>query len=304
MSRYPFLFALLLPALLVSGCVAPIPGVTTGTVSGAGVTIEAFEPDFKQIYTGEPVQLQLKVKNTGSVDATDVNVEIFGIEWGDPEEGTTCPLSDSKGKIADKLIAPDPARGTAGGSQTCIFTYKGGQVPEGLTLTFNPSVRVRYQYSSETVKTITLLPIAEARRIEQGGQKLPSETTSSTNSPIALTITTKGPIRVFEDGVEFPIEVQIKNVGGGVVATSTDSKDWNKLDYVIKLPAEGVTATTDCKLSGTLTLFKGQTNTISCLVKADSVGNPTLKQVTVSTSNYYYFIDKTTSITVTGRKTT
>jgi len=292
------LLLMLLPVLLVvmvSGCTAP---GFTASASGRGVTIEAFEPDFSAASEGETIQLQLMVRNKGSVDASDVKAEIFGMEkWSllGKGGGSTCDLTDTWG-----LIAPDEARGTAGGSKSCIYAYKSPDISKGLSMSYTPTVRVSYRYSTNTIKSITLLSSTEARRIEQLGGELPGETLSTSKGPVSVGIVTKGPIKVFKDGLEFPIEFTITNVGGGVVATSKDSNDWNKVNFRVSLPDDLENVDCPVDTNRTLTLFKGKSNTITCTVKASIPSVPKQVQVTASADGYYYFIEKSTKVTVTG----
>lgn len=285
--------------LLVSGCTQGGSGITTGN----GVVIEAFEPDFRQIYSKEPVQLQIKVKNTGSVDAENIDVILLNLddkEWG------TAVLTGITSK--SKLLAPDQDRGTQGGSSSGFWSLTAPELPKGLSTTYNPVARVSYKTRSTTIKSITLVPQAEARRLQNIGKTLPIESVSSTSSPITLDITTKGPIRVFDAGdLEFPLEVRISNVGGGTVCSDdcSDNTKWNKLNYAIDLPQGLSFPSGDCD-SGSpkeITLFRGQTNTVTCNLKADSAAVVTQiqKQIKVFAS-YSYFTEGQTSLTVTGTK--
>lgn len=287
--------------ILVSGCT--MPGLTPVS-GGAGVVIEAFEPDFSQIYSTENVQLQLKIKNSGSVDATGINLDIFGIDisdqgWRLQDTESTC----SVGKQEDAtLLAPDPARGTSGGSKSCIFTYSAPtNIPEGLTMSFSPTVRVGYVYNSQIVKSLTLLPSEEARRLQQQGTSFPAETVSASSGPISLGITTKGPIRVFTNNIEFPLEITINNVGGGVAVTATNDdtpNNWNKVSLSIKAPSGF--ELTDCSADQLVTLFKGQSNTITCNVRMTTAPTQPIQVQFRAEADYFYFIEKSTSVQVTG----
>lgn len=281
--------------ILVSGCTAP--GFTTA--GGAGVVIEAFDPDFSQIYSTEKVQLQLQVRNTGSVDANVVEANVLGIDktlWTLVSSESTC----SEGTIAEELLAPDPARGTGGGQKSCIFTYEVPKnIPEGLSMTFNPTVRVGYEYDSQIVKSLTLLSGEEARRLQQQGSAFPAETVSSSTGPISLDITTKGPIRMFTNSVEFPLEINIRNVGGGVVGhLDRETSNWNKLELAIILPSN--LKSNDCNDVKTISLFKGQSNTITCNVEATEIPSQPIQVQIRASAVYYYFTEKTTSVQVTG----
>lgn len=286
--------------ILVSGCTAP--GFTP--VGGAGVVIEAFEPDFSQIYSTENVQLQLKIKNSGSVDATGVYLDIFGIDisdqgWKIQDLESTCKTGKEE---KTTLLAPDPARGTGGGSKSCIFTYSAPtNIPEGLSMSFNPTVRVGYIYDSQIVKSLTLLPSEEARRLQQQGGTFPAETVSASSGPISLGITTKGPIRVFTDNIEFPLEITINNVGGGVATTDTSDdnpNNWNKIGLTILAPSGF--ELTDCKKDQMVSLFKGQSNTITCNVRMTKAPTQPIQVQFRVEASYFYFIEKSTTIQVTG----
>ncbi|MEE9405818.1 MAG: hypothetical protein V3V26_00250 [Candidatus Aenigmarchaeota archaeon] len=298
------LLPLILPILavmLVSGCT--VPGFTSAG-GGSGVVIETLEPDFSSVFEGESVQLQMKIKNTGSVDATEVKAAIFGMEkWTlqDKTKGSTCTLAESW-----SLLAPDEARGTSGGSKSCIYAYKSPSgIAKGLSMSYSPTVRVTYKYNTNTIKSITLLSSTEARRIEQQGGALPSETVSTTSSPVSVNIVTKGPIKVFKDGLQFPLEITVNNAGGGVVSTTISSKDWNKVKLYVTLPAGLTSNATDCPVgkakARTLTLFKGQSNTITCTVAVTTAPTvPKQVQITANAENYYYFTEKSTTVTLTG----
>jgi hypothetical protein len=292
----PLLLVLpVLAVLLISGCT--VPGAAT---TGNGVTIDAFEADFSNVLSGEPIQLQSKVSNTGSVNARNVLTTIHGIS--EDEWDIQYPSLDTF-----DLIAPSPAMGTAGGTKLEIFQMTAPDLPSGLSVTYNPTLRVEYDYRSTTIKSISLLPLAEARRLQQQGKTFSAETVSSTSSPVQFTITTKGPIRVFEENVQFPLEIQISNVGGGTVCLAegcANEDRWNKLIYRITGPGgqelSGLQLSDECTGERELSLFRGQTNTITCgVVITEQPDQPIQKQIQVE-SEYSYFIDRSAQITVTG----
>lgn len=269
--------------VVISGC------SSGGSPSlGNGVVIEAFEPDFRQVYSTEPVQLQLKIKNTGSVDATDTKLTLLNLdsEW-----------APSNNCNPGKLLAPDLERGTSGGSSLCLIDMKAPKLPKGLSTTYNPVARISYTYNSQLIKSISVVPQAEARRLQNTGKALPAETVSSTSGPISISVETKGPIRVFGTEVEFPLEVKFSNIGGGTVCNEdcASPENWNKLKYDVS----STVISNDCPDNVDITLFKGQTNTITCIGRAENVEFLTPASIQVS-ANYNYFIDSETSITVTG----
>ncbi len=298
MPRLPLLILILAAVVVISGCVGGGGGSSAG---GAGVIIEAFEPDFPEVFTGEQGELRLKIRNAGSVDATDVEVLIVGVD------DTFFPQSAQRGDTFQQLIAGDTARGTSGETQTTSFPFKvdHATVPAGLTVPYTPIARLLYTYHTTTVKSITFLSSYEMRSLQDSGRPLPAETISSTSGPVGIDITTKGPIRFFDGGsVTFPLEITVTNRGGGVVCGNNgdacaDSEKWNKLSIDIQ-QATNVNIG-NCDLSN-VPLFRGQSNTFTCKVTVSglpAVGS-TQKLFQV-TAKYGYFVEKATNVKVTGR---
>jgi len=276
--------------VIASGCT----GIPTA-VSGGGVSIEAFEPDFPQIYTDESVQFRIKIRNTGTTDATDVKLQIFGADWETP--GGTC-----KQEAQRKLLAANPQKGIEGETFNCYWSLKpkGDSIPEGMVMTYYPTARVTYKYSTTTIKSVTIGNVDELRAVQDRGGTLPAETMSTTTGPVSIVINVKGPIKVSTSNqVTFPIEITFTNSGGGIVAKSeADAKNYNYIKYDIKL--DGLESA-DCKLSDELYLFRGQTNTVTCKLKsgsAPSIG--TVQRLIKVTAGYAYILDKSSSFTAIG----
>jgi hypothetical protein len=315
--RYSALLVLAVIAVVAaSGCTVPglgtisIPGFGGGsTVSaGSGIKIESFEPDFQQIYSTESVQLGLKLRNTGTVDGSVEKVELTGIDWtGATNGGSTGTCGSLKGKMLPAV----PDKGITGETKSCTWTVKPKQdeVPDGLSMTYYPTARVTYRYSTSIAKSITVGSSQELRSLQDRGGTLPADTMSSTSGPISIGITSKGPIRVSESGgVEFPIEIKVSNVGGGIVSKSSSSfgssgsTDWNKMTLTIKLP-DGITASEGCDSSNEIALWRGKDNTVGCKLIAQSPGSAgKVQKIITASADYFYIVDATTNIVVTGMK--
>jgi hypothetical protein len=219
-KKLSYSFSLILPFILIiasSGCIST--GNPAG--SGQGVIIENFEPDFAKVYAGENFKLQAKVKNIGSVDAEKVYPKLFNVMGGTGQNfEISCQINDECG--CANLLAPDPERGTLGGSLSCIWECKAPKgIEKGMTVTFNPSVRLYYIYNTNTIKSITIASQDELRTIQNEGKPLPSETVSTTSGPVQMDIVVNGPIRYLSDEGEviFPININIQNTGGGTACT-------------------------------------------------------------------------------------
>jgi hypothetical protein len=311
---------ILLVIVSVSGCV--IPGgepFDSKTPIGAGVVIEAFAPDFQEVYSNEEVTFLLKVKNTGSVKAENGFAEIMGLDqtwrpvnfeaW-DEETRELFPNErecryDVRGI---SLLPPNTEIGIEGEDQICSWSYKAPLVQKGLYAEAKPRVRFYYDYKSFVVKTITLIPKDELKVLQNQGKSLPSETVSKSSSPISLDIEMRSPIRMFGEKLTFPIVIKVNNIGDGIVCTSArrckkpEGGEWNRLKLRIDL-SEGISLKTCKELEReTIWLPRGSSQTLSCQIEAKQPERLTQKTITLE-ADYGYFLDKTTYIKVLSSQT-
>lgn len=328
------LVSLIALAVAVSGCLT----TTTTTELGNGVVIEDYDVEFSSFYSGECVDLGVLVRNTGSMDSEQVFVELVGIEqdWYDGNAwGPGCksenggPWSDWE-KTANEeecrwnlgvqnfgLLAPDPDRGTPGESKACTWSYKAPEIPRQADVTYTPTLRVFYQYQTDVVKTITLMTSDEMRDLIEQDKSIPIDMQSSTRSPVSVDINTATPLRIYKDRVEFPVEIVINNIGGGFTCVGyrswDDIKDcrssqqsqtesaWRKI--VLEVDADNpIKLSDECRGEMEITLYRGQTNTVTCTATVDVDDLPSTQyQTLISAHAYYnYIIDKEIEITVHG----
>lgn len=319
--------ALLLAVLAVAGCTAPAAG-------GNGIVIEAFGPDLPQVVPGELVNFDVRIRNTGSVAVTNVFGELLGIDedWYDPTEqphggGPWEGLTDRwkrpneeecrYGRGGFTLLPPDPVFGTQGEEHVCTWTYEvpGDLIPEGLSFTYRPVIRIFYTTHTEVIKQITILPREELVRQQTQGGTLPIDTISATSSPVRIDVATTGPLRVIGDEVLFDVTFTIENTDTGIVCSETteihntcnhrnpnrpaaDPK-WNELFFTVVDPS-GLEFT-DCTFPMKISLFRGSGNTITCEMRLSGVRTnvPVTQDLRVR-ADYSYLIDKESAITVTN----
>jgi hypothetical protein len=325
------LFAVML-VLPISGCVMP-GGNTSG---GSGVIIENFEVDFPSVYAGENFKLQMKMRNMGSVNAYNVYPKLYNIQT--TLQGSKLDVScEETCKTGTTLLAPDPERGTEGESRTCIWDCKAPtDIPKGLSVTFNPSVRLYYWYGTSTIKSINIASQDELRSLQSRGVALPSETISTTQGPVNLDIVVNGPIRYWEDEskIRFPININMQNVGGGVSCVTRDitipipmglyapsfnyvtltsgcelSSNWDKVVIFFNGGEGNPIRVFNCDIfqdsnTGLVTdLWKGQSRTITCELEMDvprTTAGILQKNLNFDLS-YAYFVDRSVGIEVIGR---
>ena len=307
MNRLLILPLLVLPALLVSGCT-----LTPVEVTGNGVEIESLSADFDNIFEGEQVTFRMTVRNTGSADTQEVFAELLGIdqEWG-PNPGQEVLPNEEECRYGSdshfSLLAPEPENGIPGQSHICTWTYIAPDLPDGASITYEVTGRVFYRYSSSTLTSVTFGTYDELVALQNSGQPLPAETTSSSKGPIKITIESQGPIR-FSEGestVEFPLYITIENLGGGVVCKADDPNECK--DYMGTDPQNKVSISfsandinlDDCEISE-MSVWAGLPNYHSCEAIATNMPQIISQRIITATAAYSYYSDKTTTVTVTG----
>ena len=341
-----YLSALSVFLILISGCITG-PAATTGN----GVIIKDYDVEFSDAYGGECIDFGILIKNTGSVTAENIFVELLGLDedWYDSDQiswGRGCRSQDGgawdrrekranepecrfdaykstevggSGGYSITLLPPDPLRGTNGEEKHCTWTYMAPRLPKDTDITYTPTMRVYYQYHTDVIKAITLMSKDEMKNLIEQGKTLPIDTQSSSSSPIKIDVVTSTPIRMYSDSIEFPITINIENVGGGVACVGRGSdenynnwdsiqdcrpsqepdKSWNKLMLEIDA-GSGISLSSDCDIQNPIILYKGDTNSITCTATVDSIPLERIQKMIHVRADYNYFIDKEIQITVHG----
>ncbi len=290
--------------VLVSGCISgPI-------TSGEGLVIENFVSSPSEVYAGEPFQLQLMVRNKGTSNARNVRFELsnIGTTYGGEESEISC--NPECAGLIEYMLAPQPESGTTGESKTCIWQCTApSNIPRNIAVTFSPSVRVTYEYESNTARSATIVSEEELRSLETQGKAITSETTSISNAPIRLDIEMRSPLKYNEKTgmITFPISIGIENTGEGVACYPScgNPEDWNKV-FLEMDPSSGVNLK-DCNagIFSSVNLWEGRERSIVCdgeimLANIKQTKTNILKKTLKIKAKYEYFTDATTSVKVTG----
>lgn len=277
---------LLMAAVFISGC------VSDSVEKGNGVAIKDFEPDFPTVKSGDEIDFDLRIKNTGSLVAENIEVQILGIEeW---------PEYLNPGLCEEFSLLPPSESGIEGQSKACRFTYRAIEISPGLSIKYEPTARVFYDYSTTTIHGITIYSKNELRTLQDQGRALPTEMTSTSRGPVSVKLSTKQSIVASEDSVTFPLEIEVENIGGGVACTPNNcklSEKWNSLELRLLLGKDMISDCTTIELS----LYRGAKNSVTCQVTATRlpVFGFSKRQIEAKAA-YDYFIEKTTEITVEG----
>lgn len=283
---------ILILVLLASGC------TSAGGGTGPGVVILSFEPDFSSVESRDNVRLILRIQNQGGMEAESVEAELTGI---DPTEWGVFTRTKQLGS-AGKLISPRPEYGTEGEMDMTTWDLEAPDLAGTLTQTYNPSARVYYRYQTVATKPITLVNEDELRRLIQMGKSLSTKETAYTAGPLAVNIVTGKYIKSTDEwGRTFPITIHIENAGSG--APSPKYRGFEKEDYPvnvrINLP-NGLATVGGCQTYQTIDLWKGKTYDFTCDLRITSAPHIAEERTIEVKLDYDYYVDATTSITVTG----
>jgi len=246
------------------------------------------------------------IRNAGSVDARNVRFELSNTETTYGNRGTEISCEPDCLGVIERFLAPDPQAGTTGESKTCVWKcFAPEDLPRNAKITFNPILRVYYAYESTIVKSATIVSEDELRSIQAQGKPLPNEITSLTGGPIKLSIQMRSPVKYVErtGKVTFPVSISIENVGGGVACypNCNDPKNWDKVFLEID-PESGMNLK-DCDtgMFNEVDLWEGRSRTVVCDGEMLIPQRINLLQKTLKIkARYEYFIDASTSLTVTG----
>jgi hypothetical protein len=251
------------------------------------------------VESGDNLQLRIRVQNQGELTASNVNAVITGIV---PDEWR---VSLNQANFGD-LAPPDRVQNTAGQIKQETFDAVAPNLPKGTTQQFTPQIRVFYTYRTTASKLITVVNDQELKRLQDEGKTLPSKDTTSSAGPLKVTINAGKFLKSKEAGLSFsrtfPITIDIQNIAGGVVSTQGTSVNDYKVKFAIQTPSR---LAIDCANSGSffsniVTLWKGQTATITCNVRINSPPISSEEENIKVILDYDYYIDASTTVTVTG----
>ena len=308
-------FLLLLCVLAIvtsSGCVTG----TNQTTGGPGIVVEKFETSQTLIESGEPVSLQLEVRNMGDYNGemglgAPVIAEIMSL---DPTEWMVTPST-----IIDlgTLSAPDPESQTRGGLGKATWNLVSPMLDRGQRKTYEIRGRVYYQYETKAIKPIWFVTANELEAIVKAGESLAAEPTTVTAGPLSVNVRAGNFVKQTEwRNARFQLEIEIRNAGGGrimcdkyPVAIQVEWPPW-------VAPVEG-NCPSETLLIGTpiyddvppglpvpsgtfIQVWDGQSTDLTCDFEVIDVPSSRTQGNFEIKLGYIYSVDATTQITVKG----
>jgi hypothetical protein len=307
------LMALVLPVLavvLISGC------VTGPTGGGPGVIVLEWGVDNANVESRDDVQFRLSIQNQGGEEAQNVHAILTGVSFGLDEwmlmQGSEYELLETS------MVPPNPRYNTEGQTSEFIWHLEAPMLPEGITQTYTPGVRVMYDYVTTAVKPITLVNEDELRHIMDIGGSLPTQAGTHSNAPISVNVITGTSIKTSNDDPlrrSFPITITITNSGGGIPYMYgqgylsqgiTEDIEYMAL-MAIQLPS-GLGFAGDCgKYSGSgpyqgqpIQLWRGSEKKVTCELLIQNPPAVSTQETIKIWLSYGYAVDKATTVNVKG----
>ena len=212
-KRLKFLLLLSVFVLVTSGCIGD--GTTTG--GGPGLVIEKFDTTLDLIESGEPVGLQLEVRNQGDYNGetgigAPAMAELMSI---DPMEWTVTPST-----VVDlgTILARDIESNTMGGVGRANWELIAPLLQRGQRQNYEILSRVYYQYETIATKPVWFVTTEELRRLVQNGESLSSDTGTWTSGPLSVTVNAGPFVKAREwTDARFQLQIRIDNTVVGQV---------------------------------------------------------------------------------------
>ncbi|MCK5477179.1 MAG: hypothetical protein KAI55_04625 [Candidatus Aenigmarchaeota archaeon] len=202
-----------------------------------GVIIEDFDIYPKKAYSDEDIGISVLVKNTGTVDATDITVSVKEDGFAGVTDTTISLLEGYK-------------KGTINNNEEFVeWSTQADKNENTFDINYKPSVEVCFHYQTKAIIKIKSMPLEEYRMLGERGI-IPSKYVEivQTEGPLKLNINTNPIILKKGAGNEvINLNIEISNDGskyGGSIydAPDCDNADINKADLTTKIIG---TASTD-----------------------------------------------------------
>jgi len=284
---------ILLILLFCCGC------IEQRNVTGFGTEITLFEPDFKQIESGEQVELFLDIENIGNSKATNVCAFLYGLIFGASKNDWK--LKTNELQCISDLDGVDALTNTPGDIGFVSWLIEAPSID--YKHSYDAKVRLFYSYKTTAATSISFINKEVKRQMEQSGKELPKQSeVKLSNSPIAVDIITDSPVVSGTDN-DFVVKVKIENAGSGSVFnasaeyTEISSNDLNWLKMKVSSPGlEQIDCPCFNKYCDIRLRSFGET-IHNCELKTPTVETTDYKPVLVELE-YGYYTDGSTTLTV------
>lgn len=223
--------ALVLLALVViaSGC-SHTAGSTTDAATTTAVQVQNFSAIPDTVYESQSPTLRLSLKNTGTVEATNVKAELFNVPFGDRNNREW--ESDSQ-KFDFRTLRPaNEEAGIPATPKERTLTLTPPDLAEGDTIPYDFMARISYDYETRGDTQIQLMSQSQFR---DTGAARSQPTVDNTNGPIQMEVRTRTPIVFYGDGsTSSNLCLIMENEGEGTPYDIDDRESEDVVDISIR----------------------------------------------------------------------
>ncbi len=307
MKTRSFTLFLLAIIVFIAGCVGQGGGGggagTCGSNPGGAneVHVTEFSPSFNEFETGEQMDLIFSIKNSGSLQATDVNYYLFGLsvpEWTIESSGVPTP---AVGPIPGPNLEPPDPSSNIGGDEESVEWQITHTISRGVVVPYTMEARAYFSYtttSENNIKIATDNYIKSLPKEQQNGFKNSLGITTSIPSRGPLTVSVQSDKKIFKGAtVSIDVEIIIEDKGGGTVSDALPPAGKPNVIPRVSVSSPGRSIT--CTIPLTNVKLIGGKKVIHCDLPVNTLSNIGWESIPVSIGmKYIYYVGQCTTVNV------
>ncbi|HLD85550.1 MAG TPA: hypothetical protein VI968_03265 [archaeon] len=188
-----------------------------------GVTINNFIVTPAEARDGEFVLFDVEFENTGGTTASNVQIELFGVEgqWRDSFGNL---LTSTQARTYGRMERPRPENNVPGDLKIAQFNFMTPNIPQGIAPSLPVEARVSFDYNTSGHMKLFVLNEDEFRRRQALQQATEQAEIINSAGPIKLSVPERfitNPMVLGSNDEEetLPLMIQFMNVGNGFPIT-------------------------------------------------------------------------------------
>lgn len=281
--------------VIASGC--SHTGENTGPSSSiTAVQVQNFSAIPSTVYESQSPTLRLSLKNTGTVEAEEVEAELFNVPFGD-SENREWEAEDLTFNF-QTLRSAEPDAGLPATPKEKTMTLTPPNLSEGETISYDFMARISFKYETRADTEIQLMSQSQ---FQDSGASKSRPVVENTDGPIQMEVKTRTPIVLYGGDRTSNLCLIVKNEGEGTPYEPDNPGNENTMNVDIRKSGDLSFEAVDGE-SGKVELVNGRG--IKCYqmdisFDAESDIQRTIPVTFVAT--YGYRKDTQTTVTVKGR---
>ena len=298
-----------------SGCL--LDPLNTISSTGSGIKLESFEFNPKIIDDNMKTTVYLSLKNTGTYDASDVNIIFFGLndkEWDITKStGTEGSVSLDAPVLFKKIRAKNKEENIPMQKKNINLVLENIQnLERDIIYEYNIIARICYNYhTTSTIKVETITENQFLIMTENNKFRQRPITADTTKGPIYMEVISKQPQVVSTKDNNIHLKLKITNIGGGTSALEnscngiidpTKSDMESIIENLNKVSIQSDKCWLENNDKNNIYLKKGKSKEIDVVCKAGWSLDKTENIFKITATYSYYFDSNKIKVKVRGTK--